>query len=200
MTTTLNPADKNVQVTLSGGNLTASITTDPGHPGAVRATAAITSGKIQFEVSIDTLAGFICVGLMTSTGDLGDIVGAGVGIGLYDLGFSSQIFSGGVAGDEFIGAIDGSIIGVNVDESAEKCWFSVDGVFPDGHDPTTGDGGYDISSLLAVDCYPAVGADVNNFGSVLTINFGATPFSYPTSGFSGLDGTETTWVPKLVWF
>lgn len=201
MTTTLNPSDKAGEITLSGGNLTATLTTDSSTRAAVRATDAITSGKKHIEVTIDVLGGNMTVGLMSSGDSLSQDPGRGAfGIGFNNVGFISIVRIATVVVGTNLGAPEGSIIGIDVDEPNGLCWFSVDGVFPEGDDPTTVAGGYDIAGFFSlVDCYPALGCDTDNIGTVLTVNFGATPFAFPTSGFSGLDEVITTWVPKVLW-
>lgn len=74
--TTWNPADKQADVVLTNGNLTASAPSGTaGFDNGVRGTTSHTTGTWAFEVTIDTFATALGMGIATSGANLASYIG-----------------------------------------------------------------------------------------------------------------------------
>ena len=136
MAVTWNPADKAANVTLSNGDLTATIGTDAW--GAVRSTISKATGKWYFEIRVDVTgaANYHSVGIGTSAASLTK-VGAdsfSYGYSAYDgtkwTGLSSYAY-----GDSYT---TGDIVGVAFDLDAGKIWFAKNNAWQASGDPAAG--------------------------------------------------------------
>jgi hypothetical protein len=181
--TTFNPADL-VNVTLSGGNLTATGT----NQGGVRTINSISSGKYYWEYTLGTFTnGNSGVGLGRAGANLSNVGPSPFSAALmYNTG---AIYIDNLATGSSLGSRStGNVIGIAVDRTANLVWFRV---APSGNwngsgtaNPATGTGGLSISAtnmLGALFGLVAPGAS----GNGATGNFGASSFtgSVP-SGFT----------------
>lgn len=167
-TTTWNPADKNANMNLSGGDLTAARAAGTGDSG-VRAIASASTGKKYWEVTINTLV---------STG--GDFAPAGIANSTWNLTFIGASGSAGFTGSS--GFVAGEVACVAVDLDARKLWARRNGGSwqPSG-DPAAGTGGTDISAITGA-LFAAVFQ--KNGGDSMTANFGGSAYSQtPPSGY-----------------
>jgi len=179
-----NPFDQNVNVTLTGGNLTAQVLDNANSVASVRATLSKTTGKSYYEVTVDTgsfVSGNECwIGIANSTQSLGpQAPGGSVNSWAYGCGGSFRYDGAGGSSSSYDA---GSVVMVAVDHDAGKIWFGKNGVF--SGDPVAGTGEAFLSVTGAV--FPIFGsADHPVFsGYKITANFGASSFAYmPPTGF-----------------
>lgn len=175
--TTWNPADKNPAVTLSGGNLTATVLS--GGFASCRATNARSSGKFGF--SFDASFGAnILLGIGTGSANLGGYVGSdSAGYGWYS-GDGHFLNNGSaVANWANYGALTGTFLMV-FDLTAGLAW-SYDGTQWNNDptaDPATGVGGASFATGSYFPMFSGNGASLDT----ATANF-STPSGLP-SGFS----------------
>lgn len=180
MSVTWNPSDKGVDVTLSGGDLTASISN--AHAHAVRSTTSKSSGKWYFEVTLGANPTGI-VGLANATANMSEAAN-NITISANAIGYfpgagtiqqNNTTHQSGLAT-----ATTGDVIGVAYDQGAGTVKFYKNNValgVADTHVPS--------GALFAV-----LGGYGFTFDS--TTDFGATNFVYtPPSGFSAWDGSFT---------
>lgn len=183
MVAILSTADKNANISLSGGDL---IATDDGdtldHVGrGDTATTLVGSAEARYwEITVTNLTTQFSVGVCNSSNTFGDssyLGGQAHGFGWYPDG---SIYNSG-SGVASAGAYaEGDILGVAV-IGGDRVWFSVNGVFTGN--PVAATGGVDISALG--DLFPAYGLQS---GGVATFNFGATALSNaPPIGFTTFD-------------
>jgi hypothetical protein len=170
--TTWNPSDISANVTLSGSNLTA---TASGN-GAVRATAAISSGKVYFEIKMTVWLGANPgPGVALSSVTL-PWINTTTGVAYVD-GFGQIRINGATSGSSLGTSNSNDVIGCAVDRGANLIWFRK---APAGNwngsgtaDPATGTGGLSISAI-AGSLYP--GAMFTNNTEQAVANFGASAF------------------------
>lgn len=194
--TTLDPANKNVGVTLSNGNLTA--TTAVANYESVLSTTSKTSGKFYFEVTINATggSGALTWGVAQTLPPVGTGIGATGALG-YSL-FSVAFFADGT---EKVGAPNqpSGIVGIAIDFSNKNIWFffpatnNWNGVPADN--PATNTGGLNgaswyngaLSATLFSGAPVFAGCSAFN-NSEITFNFGATPYNHPIpAGFLSWD-------------
>uniref|UniRef100_A0A6M3JFF9 Putative tail fiber protein n=2 Tax=viral metagenome TaxID=1070528 RepID=A0A6M3JFF9_9ZZZZ len=174
MYATWNPADKDANCTLSGGNLV--VSKAGGSYVGVRATISKTAGKWYFEITTPGyLAGYRSVGVGTAAEALTGIIGGTVeGWGHLDSGIKYHTGSGGAWGANWS---DADVIGVAVDLDVGKIWISVNGSWYG--DPVAGTG--EMYSGLSGTLFPMTSLS----GGTSTVNFGASAFAYAVpSGFN----------------
>ena len=188
--TTLNPADKGAQITLSGGNLTATKNTVDSFQ-SVRATVSKSTGKYYFECTTvgGGSGGQTIVGWANGAASLATFFGATSDSIAYQ-GSSGALFMNGVT----IASYDtwgnpGEISRIAVDWGAKKIWVGRVGTGlwngSGAADPATGAGGVNIAAINAGPYFPGVSVYSAASPSSLTVNFGATPFAgFLPSGFS----------------
>lgn len=182
LTGTWNPADKDSGVTLSGGNLTASIVHSSSSGSAVRGTAGKSSGKWYFEVTITATSGLTSIGVANSSMPLTNSVGEELNSwGYYSSGrvaHGAAIASGGAYSS-------GDVIGVALNMDAGSVTFYKNGVSQGGFSGLTGT------------IYAAISA--SNLGSTTaTANFAGTPFIYdPTQPVSPATGSISVLKPAV---
>ena len=164
---TWNPADRNASVGLSNGDLTM---TANAADVAVRGTIGRSSGKLYFETRVDAASGGSNdIGVMTAAASLAN--GWWVGRDSYGYGYAGtgNILTANTStpGAPTFGA--GDMIGVAVDLTAGRIWWSKNGVWTGN--PIAGTGG---RAITAGTYFPAAsGAS----GAVNTANFGASAFA-----------------------
>ena len=186
--TTWNPADKSVNITLSNGNLTATNGATAGDNG-VRSVTSKSTGKYYVEFTITGVLGGPDTGIgiatssaaltigATSTGGL--ICYAGTG-NIYFNGSFTSISTGGSTGI-------GTVWCMAIDLANSKGWFRINGGNWNGSgtdNPATNTGGINIATLFPTNAaYAFFCANANAAG--VTANFGGTAFSFTVpSGFT----------------
>lgn len=142
-----DPAAKAAAITLSNGNLT--LASSALHSG-VRGTAGRAAGKYYFEVAVSGPQG-TTIGIATAASNFGYIGNDAAGYGYYDTG---AVITGGVSTGGYATFGAGAVIGVAVDLTAAKIWWSRNGAWQNG-DPAAGTGGRAITPATY---YPAVSA------------------------------------------
>lgn len=173
---TWDPAAMGSGITLSNGDLTASITS--GSATQLRTTVGYSSGKHYAEMTLVSAGSGAALGIEDSTFGLSGFPGAdGHGLGWYPngwVGYNNNWVN--------IGNFNSSdIIGFAYDATAKRAWFSINGTWIG--DPVAETGYIDMSS-------PGLtGAAYIMFGGVsgdsATINFGVSGFAFtPPTGFS----------------
>lgn len=185
VTDTINPADKNAAITLSGGNLTASYA-GAGF-AAARSVNSFAAAKRYLEATSNGLSGGGGggLGIGNAAASLSNFVGANNN----SIGLGSQgvILIGGaaVAGGAGDWSAAGFVGQVAVDMGAKLFWGRAAGGSWNGSgaaDPATGVGG--ISLAVVGSPWFAMLHLFTNPDS-MTLNFGATAFTGPVpSGFS----------------
>jgi hypothetical protein len=176
-TVTWNPADKASAITLSSGNLLA--TNGATGAAAVRATLGRSTGKFYFEVASLTGSVDISIGLEPAATALTALVGDTAGnFGYYQR--DGRKYTGGVLST--FGTLYQGVhtVGVAVDLSAGKVWFSLDGVFQASGNPAAGTS--EAFSGLSGTYFPTFSA--YSVGEAGTGRFKAADLTYsPPTGF-----------------
>jgi hypothetical protein len=203
--TTLNPADKEAHISLSGGNLTATGTA--GWTGSVRAVDGQSSGKYYWECTFNASAAGSGVGANISALAIATIFsGAGTGqAGVMQNGSvyvdgSTTITIGGVGSQSIsFGTItSGTVICVAIDVPNKLMWWRLGAAGNwnnnASRNPATGAGGVSIPNISTA--YPSI-----SFGGADTIiaNFGSSTFTgaVPSGFTSGLPAAFTLTPFKL---
>jgi len=169
MSVTWNPADKDPNIALLNGNLTATNTTQAWH--GVRCTMNMASGKRQVEITIGQSSSPVVVGISTPSWSLSSELG-----GTYSWGYKSSGVKKSWSTEEAYGASygPGDIIGICLDlkTSSISLEFFKNGV-------SQGVAYTGISRIYKF--HAAIGLyGINDAG---TANFGATTFAYPVDGY-----------------
>jgi hypothetical protein len=182
----LNTADASSGFVFSNGNLTVRCNSCAS-PASVRATRGASSGKVYWEVHIDTASGNMSFGAADSTQSLSawwgnsssDLHGVGT--------FSGQIngWSTYPAGPTYT---TGDTLGIALDATNKKiCWRKISAPstwYPSGCDPVAGTGGYSISAINT----PIIpGFQGDGFNGQATLNFGASAWAAtPPTGYGAI--------------
>lgn len=196
MVFTWNPSDKSSSVTLSGGDLTASVSgLGADVVASVRTTSPVT-GKIYFELDIRTsLVSFVA--LATSAAPL-DAAGYGANQpGLNDESVAAFLVDGNIYQNfSVIGSgpydynANGAYACFAIDVTNKKFWGRTTVAATNWNqsataDPATGVGGADFSGIAAGDLYILIGLQGSQ---IVVANFGASAFNQtPPSGYTGPD-------------
>lgn len=119
---TINPADKDANLTLSGGNLKATRGAG-GVYASARNTVSFSSGKYYFEATINTaVTGEIDIGICQATLALNSYVGStATGWGYRAL--DGRVYNNGVSVGTFSTYGTGDVVGVAVDLTNNRVWF-----------------------------------------------------------------------------
>lgn len=179
---TWNPADKDANVTLSNSDRTA---TTASNVAGVRATLGKTSGSWYWEVTLQSVGSGaypIQIGVTNASAPLDESFGDSFvpGAGLGSDGTLSESYSGE---SELCPFTTSDVIGVALDADMDVVFFSINGVWQGGGDPTGRVNGIPIDLGLAA-AFPIVSLSGN---AVAVANFGAQAFAHtPPSGFSAL--------------
>ncbi len=183
MPITWNPFDKYTSVVLSNGNLTATEPTGGGPNTGARSTVAVYSGKYYWEFLIG--AGTV-TGLRVGVGNAGSSWGQDDG---YSWAYAYDGYKHNSTGESYGNSwTTGDYIGVAVDVSAGKIWFSKNGVWQASGNPDTG------ANPAFTGLSGPIFAQIRfvNATNNATINLGASSFQYAApSGFSGPDSPPT---------
>lgn len=178
--TTWNANDISSQLTLSGGNLTAT-NSGGASDGLVRATSSKSSGKWYFEITDNNNSSGL-IGIATASASLSAPLGDDVaGWGLKGGGLSAQLRNNASAVVSASPSYStGDIVGVHVDLTGLLIYFRINGTNWHSMDPAAGTGGQAIASGSWFPAYSAGGVNEN-----ATLNVGTTAFNNsPASGFS----------------
>lgn len=187
--TTWNPSDRDPAIVLSGGNLTVGRSAGGSVHADVRATTALTSGKLYWEVAVNTaaLSGDTAIGLLNGTAPLNDWLDVGNGSGLYDDG---NLYVNSLVVATPGQWANGVVVKFAYDVSAKLLWVKTGTGNWNGSgtaDPATGAGGVSLASGAGSTAfYPTV--LIANTGDNMTANFGGSSFAGAIpSGFTAID-------------
>lgn len=185
--TTYNPSDKAASITLSGGDLTASISGSSG-TGNVFTIYSASTGKYYWETLINSA-------------DAGDTWYHGVAIsteatstnGRASSNFwliqSQGIVYNGTAGSTYTGYSAGDRVMVAVDLSNTSIWFGRNGTWFNSGDPGAGTGAIYTNVSGTVECVLGWSSGGPKNWNI-TSNFGGSAFTYTVpSGFNEGWGT-----------
>ena len=171
---TLNPADKNSQISLSNGNLTATCNTAPATNVMARATIGISSGKWYWESTATYTGGSESVeaGLANASASVSGYCGQdtnSAGSGYY--GDGKAYYNNAVVAN--LGTVaSGSYMGHRYDASTGTLQTTLD-----GSTWTTIHAGFTGAMYPAIDCARTT--------SIITMNFGQNPFHFSVpSGYN----------------
>lgn len=139
LTTTWDPSNTGSGATLSGGNLIVTKTSGSGSYSTTRSTTSHSSGKYYFEVAITETndSNYMMVGIVNASASLSQVVGDNIN----SYGYYEQ------NGDSYYNKVAsafgsaywlGDIIGVAVDLTANKIWFSRNNSWQASGSPSTG--------------------------------------------------------------
>lgn len=181
---TLNPilektGNSTTAITLSNGNLKATVTTSSGSSYAKSTIALPKSGLYYWETTITKAADASIHGV----NEWGVGINFAVGTYLED-GYYRKLDGSYIAfGSSFT---TGDIIGVAFDCNNGKLFFAKNGVWQNSGDPIAGTG-Y-AESVIAVGCFPTISQNTSSgLTAIFDINFGQRPFAYtPPTGFKSL--------------
>lgn len=173
-------------ITLSNGNLTATVLNPPSFNGA-RSASYKTTGKYYFEITVGTINGTQnAIGIINQTETYTNAMNSVTNCS-ETIGNNGNIWSNGAGSGFTLGSwTAGANIGVAVDLAARKCWMRKNGGLWNGNgtaDPVANVNGATIGTGSFS---PFVGFNngqtpVDN----MTANFGATAFTYAApSGFA----------------
>jgi hypothetical protein len=176
---TWNPSDKGANITLSGGNLTASNTT--GATNLVRSTIGVSSGQLFFECTKSTaFPSLVGVGYANATA----LVDQSNETNNYFYYSVSTIRTGSIAIATVSGSGAGDVIGVLIDATARTVSFYFNGVF---QYTVTG------ANVPSGTLYPAINlGKVGGTNASAVANFGATAFAYTYSTITSVNLSPTT--------
>jgi len=138
---TLDPANKGSLITLSNGNLTATRGAGAAAYGSVISTTSKTTGKHYFEVHIDSCptVSYIIVGIGASYATAAPAIGvSATSYGFYQ--DTGQKYNNNVLAAYGSHFNSGAVIGVAVDMTNGKIWFSVNNAWVASGDPAAGTG------------------------------------------------------------
>ena len=211
MATTWDPANKNANITLSGGNLVATSGTLTGFFVPVFSTGSITTAqKIYWEITVTTIgatAQKFGVGVGNALSSTGDNFFIGVdttGIAIYDNGAVfynlTQVATYGSFGA-------GNVVNVAVDFSAGLIWWATNGGIWNANalaNAATGTGGQTIG--VSGNLLPGVTLEYDGTTQdVATADFGATTFAYPAlfaalqvAGYTSFDSSGDVLMSQAV--
>ena len=195
---TLDPANKSAVVLLSGGNLTATVSSGNGD-NIAKQTAPPSNEPTKIYLEVQPTAGtavHVGVGLANASQALTDYLGDGNNsFGFY--------FSGIATLNNVFTTVDAAppgtsgTYGLAFDLTAKKFWETHDGVnFNSGlagtQNPATGVGGFDFSTVTGTSLFVSTSEGNDTVNDVETLNFGASSFAYSMpSGFSPIPATSS---------
>jgi hypothetical protein len=186
-----NPATSEPNFQFSYDRLTAK-TTGKTTAGQILARATTSNSSGYFEVLVTAAGAHMIIGLTSSSQATADFVGNANGEG-YD-GADGNIYRGGTGVLTYATYTSGDVIGVC--RKGNFLYFSKNGVWQGGADPSAGTGGIDVSAFASDVLYPAVSTDSAALN--VTANFGASAFVYPVpTGVSAWNATATTYNDNL---
>ena len=168
---TWNPSDKSASVTLSGGNLTASVTTFAS--GGARATLSKSAGKWYWENVINSGTLTTRIGGANSSWGVGTAVGSDTNSVGY-MWSDGKVYNNSTAIVTLSTAAVGDVMGVGLDMDNNQISFYKNGTLM-GSPITIPAGTY----------FPVVSLPSTGSATSLTTNFGATTLAFsPPAGFN----------------
>ena len=177
---TLNPLDKNSGITLSDGNLNASMPTQVEN---VYGTVSVTSGKWYWETTINSMSGRLVIGVGNAVDQSWNLDPASSSSlwGYYSVN-GNKLNAGSVAyGNSFT---TNDVIGVAVDMDSGKIWFSKNNTWQASGDPAAGTNA--AFTNLSGSVRPMYDQQLTN-AVTFSCNFGQRAFAYTApSGFKAL--------------
>lgn len=186
---TWNPEDKNPDITLSNGDLTA-ITS--GWWDSVRSTVSISSGKPYWEITVDVgAASTAALDVLVANADFTmnqDPLASEDTWSLNGNRYAECMNAGSFLYGNTWG-VASDILSVALDMDDGKIWIAKNGVYPNDGNPATG------ANPMCSDVFGTLFAAITLRPDYqMTANFGASPFSYSVpSGFkSGLYSEPTS--------
>ncbi len=185
-TTTWNPSDKNANITLSNGNLTATNTFVVAFQ-SLRAVAAHSIGKYYFESHIDAMTATTVYGIGNATASLSNFTGSDLNSIGWNPNGGDIYLNGSNFGPNIQGAVTGDTVSIAVDMGNTKIWFRTNGGnwnndVIGNQNPATNTGGINFSTMNAGPWLP-MGTFTAN-GNANTADFGATAYAQSVpSGF-----------------
>lgn len=166
---TWNPSDMDAGLTLSGGNLVASVST--GSNVGVRATVGKSTGKWYWEVKVTTADTNGTLGVLLATAARSNQIGSPNGV---DVTWNGVVYKDGVSQGQITGAWNpvNTVISFALDADAGTLAIRINNVLQ-----TTQTG---LSALTYFPSFVSSGTT-----QVITANFGASAFVYsPPAGFN----------------
>lgn len=187
LASTWNPSDKSSTITLSSGNLVATISTGVFDTGGVRATTAKT-GKYYFEVVFSGLA--LCIDGVIGVATLGQTIGAALGADSVSAGYykdGSIIYNNSTVqtGDSFT---NGDIIGVAFDTPSHVAYFSKNNTWQLSANPSSNSGGVSFVTTSAMSPKGYLRFFTGSSGCSVELRTSAGSQTYaPPTGFSSFN-------------
>jgi hypothetical protein len=180
---TWDSVNKGSGVTLSNGNLTATI---PNYNNTVRATISRNSGKWYWEIKCDSIS-YAMIGIVNSSAGVDRTFDSSNAIYYYSATGNKYKGTNTVYGSSYT---TGDIISVLLDLDNGTIEFWKNGV-------SQGIAFTNVKSLG--DVYPAVTSGSNSVGGTVTANFGASPFVYNIpKGWYSYDGSQYGAINKIL--
>lgn len=200
--TTWNPSDKNANIVLTNGNLTAGLSSS-GSYVSVRGTTSHSSGKWYYEITVGSTGILsIVAGFATSSASLNSFIGSD-GFG-YSYGSSPNpaLFpctgSGTLSGH----FTNNDVLGFAVDLGLSVYYISINGTFLSGQNPSTNTGGVSLSGCTATSPTFPASSFISSGDATGTAKF-STPFTNSAPiGFTGWDNIPSTipfiFIPNVI--
>lgn len=193
--TTWNPSDKGAPITLTGGNLIATLSSTGFQ--CIRAIDKQVSGKFYWECTCNVIAGsLMAIGFMASAVSLSSGLTSGASPGTVGLANGGRLWVDGTivpSATVALGATPaGTVVCVALDCSARLVWFRLGAAggwnSPSVANPATGTGGISVAVGAGIPAFPALTLGSTS-GDQATANFGDTAFTGAvpagfTSGFT----------------
>jgi hypothetical protein len=194
--TTLDPANLGTNVSLSNGNLTATVSVNTANYVGARSVASHSTGKYYAEVAFTdsglNVPGNFNLGVQNSSGSMSGF-----------LGYTSDSDSGGMFGDSGTFYVNSSskgtgagawgaapVLSVAFDAGAGLYWYSLNGGNWNNNpaaNPDTGVGGFSISPVAGPYFFGIRlnGSSAGTDALTATVNFGVTAYTYK-NGFGNV--------------
>ena len=184
---TWNPADKNVNIVLSEGDLRAD--NAENLEAGVRATSSKASGKWCWEVKVLAAGSGVCIGIGASGSPLDNV-----------WGYTGDAYGYSYNGKKVHGSYinygasytTNDIIGIFVDYDVGKIWFAKNNVVQGGGDPVAGTG--EAFSGISGTYFPGVSVQ-GNVDAAVEARFTVGDQTYePLTGFSAAGDTPSPFI------
>lgn len=186
--TTWNSADKVSNIVLSSANLNATMPTAGASAGLCRTTLSRATGRFYWEGTVNngSASATIYFGIARGSLGTGNLLNVSGSASYCDNGIITINGSGSAPISDWQ---TGDVISVALDLTSSLVFFRKNNNSwnENGSSPTTGSGGFSISSLAGVQIFPAISFNGSgpSPGAAVTANFGATSFSFSVpSGFT----------------
>ena len=170
--TTWDPLNKSADITLSNGNLTATL--GPAGYASVRSILGVSSGKWYWEIAFDIDA--VGSGNQVGVGD--NAISLDFSLGSYSTGYTYKEDGEKGNNNSYVAFgssfTAGDIISIALDMGAGKVWWAKNGVWQASGDPEAG--ANEAYSGIIGTIYAWITLAVAT--TRVTVNFGQSPFSY----------------------